>query len=226
MLKRCQIGTNEPTGSTFAFDPIQSQILKHKKEKGEPMSHKNMDQPNGEMAEKEGLEGMDNEKLFDFDKANPDTTEEVIETQGDPNKGNTLQSQVSELKDKHLRLLAEFENYKKRTVRERLDLMSTASKDVILALLPVMDDFDRAKKNTDFSEGMNLVYNRLNATLQSLGLKEMESNGQPFDAELHDAITEIPAPNEDLKGKVMDTIEKGYLLNDKIIRHAKVVVGK
>ena len=226
MLKRCQIGTNELTGSTFAFDPIQLQILKHKKEKGEPMSHKNMDQPNGEMAEKEGLESTDNEKLFDFDKANPDITEEAPETKIDPNTGNALQSQVSELKDKHLRLLAEFDNYKKRTVRERLDLLSTASKDVILALLPVLDDFDRAKKSADFSEGMNLVYNRLNATLQSLGLKEMESNGQPFDPEWHDAITEIPSPTEDMKGKVIDTVEKGYLLNDKIIRHAKVVVGK
>jgi len=189
------------------------------------MSQHNMDQPNGQMAEKEGLEGTD-EKLFDFDKANPDITEEEIESKDDPAKASTLQSQVSELKDKQLRLLAEFENYKKRTVRERLDLMSTASKDVILALLPVLDDFDRAKKTADFSEGVNLVYNRLSTTLQSLGLKEMESNGQPFDPEWHDAITEIPAPNEDMKGKVMDTVEKGYLLNDKIIRHAKVVVGK
>lgn len=190
------------------------------------MSQHEMDQPNGQMAEKEGLEGTDNEKLFDFDKANPDITEEAVETKDDPNKGNALQSQVSELKDKHLRLLAEFENYKKRTVRERLDLLSTASKDVILALLPVLDDFDRAKKSADFSEGVNLVYNRLSSTLQSLGLKEMESNGQPFDPELHEAITEIPAPTEELKGKVIDTVEKGYLLNDKIIRHAKVVVGK
>jgi len=190
------------------------------------MSQHNMDQPNGQQAEKEGLEGADNEKLFDFDKVNPDSSEEASETKSDPNKASTLHSQVTELKDKHLRLLAEFENYKKRTTRERLDLLSSASKEVIVALLPVLDDFDRAKKSADFSEGMNLVYNRLNATLQSLGLKEMESNGQPFDPEWHDAITEIPSPTEDMKGKVIDTVEKGYLLNDKIIRHAKVVVGK
>jgi molecular chaperone GrpE len=207
--------------------------VKNKKEKGDPMSQKNMDQPEENLAEKEGLGEMDNEKLFDFDKANPDISEEALDMKSDTPKVATLQSQVNELKDKHLRLLAEFDNYKKRTVRERLDLMSTASKDVILALLPILDDFDRAKKSADdpatgehFSEGVNLVFNRLNSTLQSLGLKVMESTGQPFDAELHDAITEIPVPAEDMKGKVIDTIEKGYLLNDKIIRHAKVVVGK
>jgi len=191
-----------------------------------------MKQPNGELAENEAQEGVDQEKLFDFDKANPDITEETLENNSN-SKVIELQSSVNELKDKHLRLLAEFDNYKKRTTRERLDLMSSASKEVIMALLPVLDDFDRAKKMADnpemgeqFSEGVSLVYNRLNSTLQALGLKVMDSTGQPFDPEWHDAITDIPAPTEDLKGKVIDTIEKGYLLNDKIIRHAKVVVGK
>ena len=143
-----------------------------------------------------------------------------------------LQATVAELKDKHIRLLAEFDNYKKRTMRERLDLMASASKDVMLAMLPVLDDFDRARKAAEanpeaepFSEGVSLVYNRLYSTLQAKGLKAMESTGQPFDAEWHEAITEIPAPTPDLKGKVVDTIEKGYLLNDAIIRYAKVVVG-
>jgi len=191
------------------------------------MTKKDMKQPNGELAENEAQEGLDQERLFDFDKANPDTTEEA------DSKVTELQSSVNELKDKQLRLLAEFDNYKKRTTRERLELMTSASKEVIMALLPVLDDFDRAKRMADnpemgeqFSEGVSLVYNRLNSTLQALGLKVMESNGQPFDPEWHDAITDIPAPTEDLKGKVIDTIEKGYLLNDKIIRHAKVVVGK
>jgi molecular chaperone GrpE len=208
--------------------------VKNKKEKGKPMTTQDMQEPNGELTENEALEGVDNEKLFDFDKANPDSPEETLEPNPDSNgKVAELQSAVKDLKDKQLRLLAEFENYKKRTTRERLDLMSSASKEVILALLPVLDDFDRAKKSADnpdnheqFSEGVSLVYNRLNSILQSLGLKVMESTGQPFDPEWHDAITDIPAPSADMKGKVIDTVEKGYLLNDKIIRHAKVVVGK
>ena len=196
------------------------------------MGKKEKENPNGTPLGQDENEGQEDEKLFDFDKANPE--EELSGGQSSEKGGQVaeLQASVSELKDKQLRLLAEFENYKKRTTRERLELMSSASKDVILALLPILDDFERAKKSADdpetgehFSEGVHLVYNRLNATLQNLGLKVMESTHQPFDADMHDAITEIPVP-EDLKGKVIDTIEKGYLLNDKIIRHAKVVVGK
>lgn len=144
-----------------------------------------------------------------------------------------LKDQNKELKDKYLRLYAEFENYKKRTLKEKLELMRTASADTIKALLPVLDDFDRAKKNAEdentqetFSEGVTLVYNKLHNVLKNKGLEPMESTGQPFDPELHEAVTEIPAPNEEMKGKVVDTIEKGYHLNDTIIRHAKVVVGK
>ena len=143
-----------------------------------------------------------------------------------------LEDTVSELKDKHLRLLAEFDNYKKRTMRERLDMMNSASRDVMVSLLPVLDDFDRAKKSADdpnteevFSEGVTMVYNRLYNILQGMCLKAMTSNGEPFDAEYHEAITEIPVPDENMKGKVIDTLEKGYMLHDKIIRHAKVVVG-
>lgn len=156
-----------------------------------------------------------------------ENTPEGFETEVD-----RLESELQELKDKYLRLYAEFENYKKRTLREKIELMSSAAQDTMTALLPVLDDFDRAKKSADaegskevFSEGVKLVYNKLYATLRQKGLKEMESDGQAFDPELHDAITEIPAPSEDLKGKIVDTIEKGYYLKDKIIRHAKVVVG-
>ena len=144
-----------------------------------------------------------------------------------------LNIQVAELKDKFLRLFAEFDNYKKRTVKEKIELMKTAAQDTMSVLLPVLDDFDRAKKNADdensaetFSEGVQLVYHKLYNSLQQKGLKAMESNGEAFDPELHEAITEIPAPTEDLKGKIIDTIEKGYFLKDKLIRHAKVVVGK
>lgn len=143
-----------------------------------------------------------------------------------------LEQSLSELKDKQLRLLAEFENYKKRTMRERVELLGSASRDVLINLLPILDDFDRAKKSADdpntderFSEGVSMVYSRLHNVLKSQGLKVMESTGQLFDPDQHEAITEIPAPTSELKGKVIDTVEKGYMLNDKIIRHAKVVVG-
>lgn len=143
-----------------------------------------------------------------------------------------LRQQLDELKDKYMRLVAEFENFKKRSVREKMDWMKTAAQDTMSALLPVLDDFDRAKKfaadkaETGWSEGVELVYQKLYNALKHKGLEPMESTGEPFDPELHDAITEIPAPTEELKGKVVDTVEKGYRLNDKIIRHAKVVVGK
>ena len=144
-----------------------------------------------------------------------------------------LKQQVGELKDKYLRVYAEFENFRKRSVREKLDIIKMAAQDTMAALLPVLDDFDRAKKAADteesvesFSEGVELVYHKLYNTLKVQGLEAMESTGQAFDAELHEAVTEIPAPSEEMKGKVIDTIEKGYKLKDKIIRHAKVVVGK
>ena len=145
----------------------------------------------------------------------------------------TLKAENQELRDKYLRLYAEFDNYKKRTLKEKVDLMRNASADMIKVLLPVLDDFDRAKKTADddsseehFSEGVTLVYNKLYAILKNKGLTEMESNAEAFDPDFHEAITEIPAPSDDLKGKVVDTVEKGYLLNETIIRHAKVVVGK
>ncbi len=135
--------------------------------------------------------------------------------------------QISELKEKYIRLLAEFDNYKKRTVKEKIELMSTAAQDTMAALLPILDDFDRAKNSGDsFSEGVELVYNKLYNTLRQKGLESMETDGMPFDPELHNAITEIPAPSDDMKGHIVDTVEKGYLLKNKIIRHAKVVVGK
>lgn len=143
-----------------------------------------------------------------------------------------LEQELSESKDKFLRLFAEFDNFKKRTAKERIDFRATAGMDALQAFLPVMDDFDRAKKvaenednNEEFSEGVKLVYQKLRSVLTSKGIKVMESTGETFDPELHEAITEIPAPTEDMKGKIIDTIEQGYYLNDKIIRYARVVVG-
>jgi molecular chaperone GrpE len=143
-----------------------------------------------------------------------------------------LEEEITVLNDKYLRLFAEFDNYKRRTQRERTELLQTAGKDIITSLLTILDDFERANKAmenaTDVAavqEGIQLIYSKLKNLLGQKGLKEMESINTPFDTDLHEAITKIPAPNEELKGKVLDVLEKGYTLNDKVIRFAKVVVG-
>ena len=148
------------------------------------------------------------------------------------NEVDKLKDEVAMLNDKYIRMYAEFDNYKRRTTKERIDLLQTAGKDVIVSMLTVLDDFERAAKAmetaTDVApvkEGIELVHHKLKSLLNNKGLKEMESKGQVFDVELHEAITNIPAPTEDLKGKVVDEVEKGYYLNDKLIRFAKVVVG-
>ncbi len=144
-----------------------------------------------------------------------------------------MKAELAESKDKHLRLFAEFENFKKRTMKERLDLLKTAGQDTINKILPILDDFDRAKKSAEdesseeqLSDGVLMVYNKLYAVMKNMGVVPMETTGVTFDPELHEAITEIPAPSDDMKGKIIDTVEKGYHMNDKIIRFAKVVVGK
>jgi len=148
-------------------------------------------------------------------------------------KTQQLENQVREANDKYLRLVAEFDNFRKRNAKEKIELIKSAGEDVIKSMLDVLDDSERAAKQLETSddialikEGVSLVFNKLKSTLTAKGLKAMESKEQDFDTELHEAITEIPAPTEALKGKVIDEITKGYYLNDKIIRHAKVVVGK
>lgn len=141
-------------------------------------------------------------------------------------KVEALQMEVVDIRDKLLRTMAEFENYKRRNARERAELISTAGQGVMKALLPVLDDFERASQNGELSEGVGLIYQKLLRILGEKGLKSMESTGEPFDPEFHEAVTEFPAPSEDMRGKVVDTTERGYLLNDRIIRYAKVVVGK
>ncbi len=144
-----------------------------------------------------------------------------------------LQAEIAEANDKYLRLYAEFDNFKRRTSKERMELLQTAGKEVIVSLLPVLDDFERALKAmetateiTPVKEGVALVHHKLKNTLNQQGLKEMESRGEVFNPDLHEAITNIPAPSDDLKGKIIDELEKGYYLSDKVIRFAKVVVGK
>ena len=144
-----------------------------------------------------------------------------------------LQAEIAELKDKHLRMVAEFDNFRRRNAKERVELSQTAGKEIIQSLLVVLDDMDRASKQLEtttdlkiLKEGITLVFNKLRTIMQQKGLKVMDAMKQEFNPDLHEAITEIPAPNEKMKGKVMDVVEPGYYLNDKLIRHAKVVVGK
>jgi molecular chaperone GrpE len=143
-----------------------------------------------------------------------------------------LREELAKEKDKFLRLFAEFENFKKRTSKERIDLFKTAGQEVMVSLLPVLDDFDRALKELSKSEdkemfkGVELINNKFNETLKNKGLEQIEvKQGDAFDAEVHDAITQIPAPDKKLKGKILDVVEKGFKLGDRIIRHPKVVVG-
>jgi molecular chaperone GrpE len=159
--------------------------------------------------------------------------QEQEETSQEEVKEPTVEEKFSELNDKHLRLHAEFENFKRRTAKERIELYKTAGEDVLTQLLPVLDDFERAiKAKTDSGEelsedeGVLLIYNKMKSTLGQKGLKEMDNPvGEELNTDFHEAITKIPAPSEEMKGKIIDVIEKGYFLNDKVIRYAKVVVA-
>ena len=158
--------------------------------------------------------------------------EQPVEEQEEKDPLEELQEQYNQLNDKYLRLYSEFENFRRRTAKERLDLMKSAGEDVFKLLLPIIDDFERARTNMETAEdvpsvkeGVELIYQKLIKELENKGLKPMETKGETFDSEIHEAITQIPAPSKDMKGKVVDEIEKGYFLNDKVIRFAKVVVG-
>ncbi|MCG7857739.1 nucleotide exchange factor GrpE [Flavihumibacter sediminis] len=182
------------------------------------------------MEEKDLKETTDFDINADSDVPGTSHLSEPVKESGELEK---LEMELSDMKDKYLRQVAEFDNFRKRTAKERLELIQTAGKEVIGQLLEVLDDADRAQKqlesNADiasFKDGSILIFNKLRNILHSRGLKQMESIGTDFDADKHEAITEIPAPQEGLKGKVLDEVEKGYLLNEKIIRFAKVVVGK
>lgn len=181
---------------------------------------KNMSQESTENIEKENI---NTENVSENQEIN--APEQTVEEQ--------LQEELAKEKDKFLRLFAEFENFKKRTTKERIDLFKTANQEVLQVMLPVLDDFDRAWAQISKSQeealvtGVQLIHDKLKSTLVSKGLEEVEVKaGDAFDADYAEAITQIPAPSDDLKGKVVDVIEKGYKLGDKIIRYPKVVVGQ
>ncbi len=166
----------------------------------------------------------------------PENTIEQAENQENMQKNGSeqeqnalaeLQKQLEESRNKYLYLFSDYETLKRNTARERLELISTAGRDIMSALLPILDDFDRAAKNNALTEGTTLIHQKLTHTLRNKGLSSLETKaGDAFDADQHEAVAEIPAPSEDSKGKIVDILEQGYTLGGKIIRHAKVVVGK
>ncbi len=180
------------------------------------------------MEEKEIITAESTEMNINADADVPGNTH--LSNEGAEDVNAKLHTELDEQRDKYLRLIAEFDNYKRRNAKERIELIQTAGKDVIISLLEVLDDCDRAEKqlqDTDAvdKDGIRLIFNKLRNTLQARGLKAMESINSDFNVEKHEAITEIPVSGK-MTGKVVDEVEKGYYLNDKIIRFAKVVVGK
>ena len=169
----------------------------------------------------------------EINTAQQETTVEENPTTEDKTLEETLKEELATEKDKFLRLFAEFENFKRRTSKERIELFKTAGQEVLSAMLPVLDDFDRAlneigkTEEKDLLKGVELIHNKFKETLKSKGLEQMKvAQGDAFDAELHEAVTQIPSPSDELKGKIIDVIEKGYTLGERIIRYPKVVVGQ
>lgn len=194
------------------------------------------------MAKKEDIKKEENTEGVNEEKTQGATSEtvekekdnhETMAENEEPAQEPSAEDKMNELNNKYLRLYSDFDNFRKRTMKEKADLISSASSGVVKDLLPVLDDFERAIQSNETSEdleglkeGFLLIYNKMKNILSSKGLKPMESKGLPFDADLHEAVTNIPAPSEEEKGKVVDEIEKGYYLNEKVIRYAKVVVGQ
>ncbi|MDB5226439.1 MAG: GrpE protein [Bacteroidota bacterium] len=189
------------------------------------------------MLEKDTIENSAEEQDSDInDLKQSESQAENNDSQGETNAEDeflAVKKELDEQKDKYLRLYADFENYKKRNAKERLEFLKLAGQEIIRDLLPVLDDFQRAEKAygqdnnaENYVSGMKLISEKLQKTLQNKGLKAVESKGKDFNIEFHEAIAEVPAPSEDLKGKIIDEVESGYTLNDTVIRYAKVVVGK
>ena len=191
-----------------------------------------------DMLKKKKKEDTDNSEVLNDNINNIDQADEqeqsqqTAEVENEPSVADKLKEELTLANDKYLRLYAEFDNFRRRTIKEREEARKMEGKDVIVSLLPILDDFERALRSmegatdiTPVKEGVELIQNKLKNTLTQKGLKEMESIGSPFDPELQEAITNIPAPTEEWKGKVIDEMEKGYFLNDKVVRFAKVIVG-
>lgn len=191
-----------------------------------------MSKENNKEQEEQLKDQEQHEEIENASETNQDKETEDDSTSDDLPEDEKLQKELKEQKDRYLRLFAEFENYKRRTSKERVELFKTAGQEVMTAMLPVLDDFDRAlielRKSADKNllEGIELIHSKLNETLRKEGLEVMSvKEGDKFDADLHEAVTQIPAPKKKLKGRIVDVIQKGYTLGDRIIRYPKVVTG-
>lgn len=189
------------------------------------------------LEEKETVEDIQTDKAsLEETHTQPESQTETENTESEQvleDDLSALKKELEEQKNKYLRLFAEFDNFKKRNAKERLELFKTAGQDIVRELLPILDDFHRAEKafqqdnnSENYASGLKLIQEKLQKTLQQKGLKVIESVGKDFDVSQHEAIAEVPAPSEEQKGKIIDEVESGYTLNDTIIRYAKVVVGK
>lgn len=217
------------------YDASLARNLLNKSKNTIKMAHDNKDKYNE--AEELGREDAEARNMEEAVVSDP--VEEAEDTQAEA-EVNTLENQLAQAqealekeKKEYMFLMAEFDNFRKRTIREKSEIIKNAGENVFKGLLPVMDDFERGLKASETAtdvasvrEGMELIYQKLKKYMEQNGVKEMETNGQPFDAESQEAVASIPAPSEDVKGKVIDTVEKGYTINDKVLRHAKVVVGQ
>lgn len=194
------------------------------------MSKENLNDTNDEALKNASTEGNETVETTDSQTAEANETTEEAKTE---EKQPTVEEELEMYKDKHLRMYSEFENFRRRSAKERVELIQNAGQDIIKTLLPILDDFDRAiaanQEATEVApikEGMELIYSKIYNLLNQKGLKPMEAQGKEFNSDDYEAIAKIPAPTEDLKGKVVDVVEKGYYLNSKILRHAKVVIGE
>lgn len=192
------------------------------------------DQESTDMQQPDNLTSneLTNDEAVTVNGGESDVVNEEVIAEANTAPADQASRDLAELKDKYLRLYADFENFRRRTAKEKLELINNANEGLLQALIPVVDDFERAMQSIDktddvtaLKEGVSLIYSKLFKTLEGKGLKPMTSKGEPFNADLHESVTQFPAPSDDLKGKVIDEIEKGYYLNDKVIRFAKVIVG-
>lgn len=178
-------------------------------------------------------ESVNGEEVQEKEAQLPDGEEEAEEEAEEEKKEPTPEEKLAELQDRYLRLSAEYDNFRKRTLKEKIELQKSANEGLLVALLTVADDFDRALQSVEeatdveaLKEGLHLISGKFNGFLQQQGVKEMEAEKKEFDTDLHEAITKIPAPSKKLKGKVVDVVQKGYYLNDRVLRYAKVVIGE